>query len=198
MTRSLALILAGLFVFTASVADAQTYVASTPIRYTHTYQVPSQATYQVPSQQYVRQSYVQPTYTQTYNQPAYQVSRPVYQAPVTNYRPTTGYTNSYAGTGSNVFTMLNSQRTRQGAPALQYDPTLQAVAEQRARQMASMGLKNHPPGSFAPGRYEGVGWSSSYSPSAVSACFINDRRMSYAGAAMARGSDGVYFAVVYR
>ncbi|MFK8110697.1 MAG: CAP domain-containing protein, partial [Rubripirellula sp.] len=82
--------------------------------------------------------------------------------------------------------------------SLRYDPQLQAVAERRAQTMASMGLKNHPPGSFSPGRYEGVGWSSSYAPSGVSACFTTDTRMQAAGAAMATGRDGVYFAVVYR
>ena len=66
-----------------------------------------------------------------------------------------------------------------------YDPTLQQVAHPRAQKMASMGVKSHPPGSLAPGRYEGVGWSSSHSPRAVSACFITDRRMRYAG-----GCDG--------
>jgi hypothetical protein len=64
--------------------------------------------------------------------------------------------------------------------------------------MAARGLKSHPPGSFSPGRYEGVGWSSSYSPSGVSACYTSDPNMQYAGAAMATGRDGVYFAVVYR
>lgn len=98
----------------------------------------------------------------------------------------------------NVLSTLNAQRARSGVNSLQYDPTLQAVAEQRAQLMASMNLKSHPPGSFAPGTYEGVGWSSSYSPSGVSACFTNDSRMRAAGAAMATGSDGVYFAVVYR
>ena len=99
---------------------------------------------------------------------------------------------------TNVLGALNAQRSRQGIPTLRYDPQLQAVAERRAQQMASTGNKNHPPGSFAPGRYEGVGWSSSYSPSGVSACFTSDPGMRYAGAAMATGRDGVYFAVVYR
>lgn len=98
----------------------------------------------------------------------------------------------------NVLAALNAQRSRQGVGTLLYDGQLQAVAERRAQQMAASGLKNHPPGSFAPGRYEGVGWSSSYSPSGVSACFTSDSRMRYAGAAMATGRDGVYFAVVYR
>ncbi|QDT07902.1 hypothetical protein K227x_63310 [Rubripirellula lacrimiformis] len=105
---------------------------------------------------------------------------------------------SSAGGVSNVLGALNAQRSRQGIGALRYDASLQAVAQRRAQQMASMGLKSHPPGSFAPGTYEGVGWSSSYSPSGVSACFTNDSRMQYAGAAMATGRDGVYFAVVYR
>ena len=99
---------------------------------------------------------------------------------------------------SNVLSTLNAQRARQGIGQLGYDPDLQAVAERRAAEMARSGLKSHPPGSYSPGQYEGVGWSSSYSPSGVSACFTSDSRMRVAGAAMATGSDGVYFAVVYR
>ena len=104
------------------------------------------------------------------------------------------------GTGGvqNVLAALNAQRARQGIGSLRYDPALQAVAQRRAQTMASMGIKHHPPGSFAPGTYEGVGWSSSYSPSGVSACFTSNSRMQSAGAAMATGRDGVYFAVVYR
>lgn len=103
-----------------------------------------------------------------------------------------------SGGVSNVLGALNAQRARRGIRALLFDPALQAVAQRRAQRMAASGLKNHPPGSFSPGRYEGVGWSSSYSPSGVSACFTSDTRMRYAGAAMATGRDGVYFAVVYR
>ena len=121
-------------------------------------------------------------------------------APVANsYSPSSYSSGTYSSGGtSNVLAMLNGQRARQGIPSLNYDPTLQAVAQRRAQQMASMGLKHHPPGSFAPGRYEGVGWSSSFSPSGVSACYTSDPNMRYAGAAMATGRDGVYFAVVYR
>jgi len=104
-----------------------------------------------------------------------------------------------SGNGStNVLGMLNGQRARQGLGALSYDPQLQAVAERRAQQMAQSGSKGHPPGSFSPGTHEGVGWSSSFSPSGVSACYTSDSRMRYAGAAMAFGRDGCYFAVVYR
>ncbi len=99
---------------------------------------------------------------------------------------------------SNVLDALNGQRARQGLRSLRYDPQLQAVAERRAQQMAASGQKGHPPGSFSPGTHEGVGWSSSYSPSGVSACYTSDPRMQSAGAAMATGRDGVYFAVVYR
>ncbi len=99
---------------------------------------------------------------------------------------------------SNVLSTLNAQRARQGIGQLGYDSELQAVAERRAAEMARSGLKSHPLGSYSPGRYEGVGWSSSYSPSGVSACFTSDSRMRVAGAAMATGRDGVYFAVVYR
>ena len=99
---------------------------------------------------------------------------------------------------SNVLNALNGQRARQGLAGLRYDSQLQAVAERRAEQMAASGRKGHPPGSFSPGTHEGVGWSSSYSPSGVSACYTSDSRMQYAGAAMAPGRDGVYFAVVYR
>jgi len=106
---------------------------------------------------------------------------------------------SVSGNGSsNVLGMLNGQRARQGVGALSYDPQLQAVAERRAQQMAQSGSKGHPPGSFSPGTHEGVGWSSSFSPSGVSACYTSDSRMRYAGAAMAYGRDGCYFAVVYR
>ncbi len=99
---------------------------------------------------------------------------------------------------SNVLMALNAQRSRQGLAGLSPDGQLQAVAEQRAQLMASRSIKSHPPGSFSPGRYEGVGWSSSYSPSGVSACFTSDPNMRVAGAAMATGRDGVYFCVVYR
>ena len=105
---------------------------------------------------------------------------------------------SASGGTSNVLDALNAQRARQGIGSLGMDPQLQAVAERRAQLMASTGTKSHPPGSFSPGRYEGVGWSSSYSPSGVSACFTSDPNMRVAGAAMATGRDGVYFCVVYR
>lgn len=108
------------------------------------------------------------------------------------------YRRATGGGAQNVLGMLNGQRSRQGLRSLRYDASLQAVAERRARQMASSGTKSHPPGSFAPGRYEGVGWSSSFSPRGVSACYTSDPNMTTAGAAMVTGRDGVYFAVVYR
>ena len=122
-----------------------------------------------------------------------------YQSPVPGQVPMASSTRLRAGGGIvNVLAALNAQRSRQGIRSLRYDPQLQAVAQRRAQQMASTGMKSHPPGSFSPGRYEGVGWSSSYSPSGVSACYTSNPGMQYAGAAMATGRDGVYFAVVYR
>ena len=111
---------------------------------------------------------------------------------------TSGSSLSSSGGTSNVLSALNAQRARQGLGSLAMHSQLQAVAEQRAQLMASTGTKSHPPGSFSPGRYEGVGWSSSYSASGVSACFTSDPNMRVAGAAMATGRDGVYFCVVYR
>lgn len=127
-------------------------------------------------------------------------SSPPSTAMVTTSRPaaTSGLAVSSPSGVTNVLSALNGQRARQGIGALAYDPTLQAVAQRRAQKMASMGIKSHPPGSFAPGRYEGVGWSSSYTPRAVMACYTSDPNMRAAGAAMATGRDGVYFAVVYR
>lgn len=113
-------------------------------------------------------------------------------------RPARRLASAVRGGVSRVLDVLNRQRARQGLGTLRYDPQLQEVANRRVQRMAAMGLKGHPPGSFSPGRYEGVGWSSSFSPSGVSACYTSDPRMSVAGAAMARGRDGVYFCVVYR
>ena len=129
-------------------------------------------------------------------------SRPATAAVATVARPIAQVSHqavSTVGGGvQNVLSMLNGQRSRQGLRSLRYDASLQAVAERRARQMASSGRKSHPPGSFAPGRYEGVGWSSSFSPRGVYACYTSDPNMTAAGAAMVPGRDGVYFAVVYR
>jgi len=138
-------------------------------------------------------------------------SQPATSVAQTSYTVTPSYTGTPSSTGNvamsspssrggvaNVLSALNSQRSRSGLASLGSDPNLQAVAERRALQMASTGNKSHPPGSFSPGTHEGVGWSSSYAPSGVSACYTSDSRMRVAGAAMATGRDGVYFAVVYR
>jgi len=133
-------------------------------------------------------------------QAAYTVVQPSSSAQPTSMAipQRSGQVSSSSQGASNVLSTLNAQRARQGIGQLGFDPALQAIAERRAAEMARSGSKSHPPGSYAPGRYEGVGWSSSYSPSAVSACYTSDSRMRFAGAAMATGRDGVYFAVVYR
>lgn len=135
-----------------------------------------------------------PVIPTSYSTPSSYPTQPGYSQPG-NPTPTARVS---GGGVRNVLGMLNGQRSRQGLSSLRYDGALQAVAEQRAQKMASMGIKSHPPGSFAPGRYEGVGWSSSFSPSGVYACYTSDPNMTVAGAAMVRGRDGVYFAVVYR
>ncbi len=149
--------------------------------------------------------------TNTVPQPTTSVAQTAWSAPevyssqrVAISAPVTSTAGSLSGTSNvssgirNVLSRLNAQRSRQGLRSLRYDSSLQAVAERRARLMASTGTKSHPPGSFAPGRYEGVGWSSSFSPSGVHACYTSDPNMTSAGAAMAQGSDGMYFVVVYR
>jgi uncharacterized protein YkwD len=181
--RTLAFLALSLIVSTGSVAIAQTLVSSN-----QTYVCPKCGKVHVRSTTPATGSPAVP-YT-TSSSPVRPAS---YSAPVASTSRLRG-----GGPVRNVLAALNAQRARQGVPSLRYDPQLQAVAQRRAQQMASRGYKNHPPGSFAPGRYEGVGWSSSYSPSGVSACYTSDSRMKYAGAAMATGSDGVYFAVVYR
>ncbi|MFK8112835.1 MAG: CAP domain-containing protein, partial [Rubripirellula sp.] len=136
--RNLALLVASLAMTLGSVASAQ--------------QVANQSyVCQKCGKVHVRSS---PAGAPTFSTPVQQVS---YNTPVAS-----GSSMRASGGVSNVLGALNAQRSRQGIHSLRYDPQLQAVAERRAQTMASMGLKNHPPGSFSPGRYEGVGWSSSY------------------------------------
>lgn len=97
----------------------------------------------------------------------------------------------------NVFGLLNRQRAMRGVAPLVYDATLQAVAARRVAVMAARNMRTHPPGSFSPGNFEGVGWNSSRNPTAVNACgtnYVHGR----AGAAMVRTRNGSFFAVVYR
>lgn len=212
MARSLAIVVSsvvlGISIGSFTAVTAQGVVYSTPTYSSSTY---STASY--PTETYSVSSYP-PTSSVTTGQvcpkcgrihgssatvaPAGGTYTSNYSGNYSSVQPTSYSSNYSSGGTSNVLAMLNAQRARQGVGALTYDPTLQAVAQRRAQVMASQGLKNHPPGSFAPGRYEGVGWSSSFSPSGVSACYTSSPNMRYAGAAMARGRDGVYFAVVYR
>ena len=65
------------------------------------------------------------------------------QVQAVSYNTPVAATSSMRASGgvSNVLGALNAQRSRQGISSLRYDPQLQAVAERRAQQMASMGLK---------------------------------------------------------
>lgn len=94
--------------------------------------------------------------------------------------------------------MLNAQRKRGGIPALKHAPDLEKVAKKRLELIVASGQKGHPPGSFAPGKYEGVGWISGHSPKRVSACYSMDPNVREAGAVMLHVKDGVHFVVVYR
>ena len=105
---------------------------------------------------------------------------------------------SQAGNVEVVVTLLNRQRATRGLGPLVMDATLQQVAARRVSLMARSGRKGHPPGSFSPGRYEGVGWNSSRNPTAVNACYTYATHVTRVGAAMIRTRSGSYFACVYR
>ena len=198
MLRMMFVALAGLI--TTSAVLATNVAANTVVLASNEYVCPKCGkvhSHTAPPASVTQTSWTTPTGIQS--APGQIQSAPIQSVPEQSYSSTMpASTMQSSGGTSNVLATLNAQRARNGVGALSFDPQLQAVAQRRAALMASQGLKNHPPGSFAPGMYEGVGWSSSYSPSGVSACFTNDSRMRVAGAAMATGRDGVYFCVVYR
>jgi len=94
--------------------------------------------------------------------------------------------------------LLNAQRKRGGLAPLERSEELELVAKKRLQQMVASGHKGHPPGSFAPGKYEGVGWASGHAPTRVSACYSMDPTVREAGAVMLHVKSEVYFVVIYR
>ena len=103
-----------------------------------------------------------------------------------------------AGTRS-VVVLLNRQRAARGLPPYIFDPVLQRVAERRALLTAATGrFRGHPPGSFSPGRGEGVGMSSSLRPTAVHACLTYSTRYRYCGCAMVQRNGRSFFALIVR
>ncbi|MDC0295673.1 CAP domain-containing protein [bacterium] len=99
---------------------------------------------------------------------------------------------------TSALALLNAQRQRAGVTPLEHDAELEQVARKRLMLMVESGERGHPPGSFAPGKYEGVGWVAGHSPSRVLACYSSDPRMRKAGAVMLHVRNEVYFVVVYR
>ena len=100
--------------------------------------------------------------------------------------------------GHNELSMLNAARARRGLFAFTLDPSLDAVAYRRAQRMASSGHKGHVSGSYAPGRAEGVAWSSNSPGGVVNCCYAMSNRFRSVGSACVRGRDGYYCATVYR
>ena len=103
-----------------------------------------------------------------------------------------------ADAGHNELSMINSARARRGLYAFSLDANLDAVAYRRAQRMASTSYKGHVSGSYAPGRAEGVAWSSSSPRGVVNCCYAMSGRYRSAGSACVRGRDGYYCATVYR
>jgi hypothetical protein len=99
---------------------------------------------------------------------------------------------------ANALNLLNAQRQRSGIAPLKHANDLEMIAKKRLDLMVASGQKGHPPGSFAPGKYEGVGWVYGHAPTRVSACYSMDPNMKEAGAVMLHVKNGVYFVVVYR
>ena len=99
---------------------------------------------------------------------------------------------------TSALAILNAQRKRGGVPPLKHAPDLELIAKKRLELMVASGQKGHPPGSFFPGKFEGVGWVSGHTPKRVSACYSMDPNVREAGAVMVRVKHGVQFVVVYR
>lgn len=70
------------------------------------------------------------------------------------------------------------------------------LAQSKANQAASRGIKGHVGGGLGGARYEGVGWSTSSAESALqSCCYWGSRPVAQMG--VARGHDGWYACVLY-
>ncbi|MGC6448132.1 MAG: hypothetical protein ACON5D_10695 [Rubripirellula sp.] len=99
---------------------------------------------------------------------------------------------------TSALALLNAQRKRGGVAPLKHAADLEKVARKRLEMMVESGNNGHPPGSFAPGKYEGVGWVTGHTPKKVSACYSMDPNVREAGAVMVHVKHGVKFVVVYR
>ena len=71
------------------------------------------------------------------------------------------------------------------------------LAQNKAQQAASRGLKGHVGGGLGNARYEGVGWSTASPQNAVqNCCYWGNRPVAQIG--VARGNDGWYACVLYQ
>lgn len=154
-----------------------------------------------------------PTPHVTYSNPQY--AAPVIHAPVAC--PQQVYTSSQPLVNSNQVICSNpvvcSQPINQVQPIVQNqyvttpaNPTVSnqyvsnysgGLAQRKAQQAASRGIKGHVGGGLGGARFEGVGWSTVSAQSAIqSCCFWGQRPVAEIG--VARGSDGWYACVLYR
>lgn len=89
-----------------------------------------------------------------------------------------------ATTGSAI-AEVNAIRARQGLPAFIEDPSLSAVAHQKATIQANRGAMFHPGGSMGGARYEGVGMGAQFT-----SCYLHSNIGQYAGAATVVSANG--------
>lgn len=92
-----------------------------------------------------------------------------------------GNTATYGGAIAEV----NSIRARRGLPPFVEDPSLSAVAYQKASIQANRGAMGHPGGSMGGARFEGVGMGREFT-----SCYLYSTGGQYAGAASVPGRNG--------
>ncbi len=90
-----------------------------------------------------------------------------------------------AVTATGVMAEVNAIRARSGLPGFAEDPSLSAVAYQKASIQANRGAMGHPGGSMGGARYEGVGMGNQFTT-----CYLYTTAGTTAGAASVRGPNG--------
>ena len=86
---------------------------------------------------------------------------------------------------NSALTELNTIRARRGLRALIEDPSLSAIAHQKASIQANRGAMYHPGGTMGGARYEGVGMGPQFTT-----CYQDATNVTYAGAATVTGRNG--------
>ena len=90
--------------------------------------------------------------------------------------------------GRSAIAEVNALRAQRGLPAFQEDPSLSAIARQKASIQAQRGVMAHPGGTMGGARYEGVGMGQSFI-----SCYLYSNVGRTAGAASVRGANGQRF-----